>query len=315
MKPNIDVRTHFLILIILGFGQVAIADSKLGFELSYQRFYYREELKSPARSIENGAIPRLDIRYDRPVLSNKAIIHTHLITANGSTAYDGSSQSIAADGSATIKPLADESKAFRFGGEIGISTNLLTLGQDSSSFEREASFEDGALQTSVLWPRKMELRPFAGISYDFWYRGGSEHPGSYSELYRWLTLSFGLELKQPITDTIQFRWTSSARPVMGGTVEAYFSEVDSRIDDSVVSVGSRLGFESRLSIEAALSKTLSAQLTPWINTYGFSRSDSVALKTKSGGQVLIDKDTPMVVAEPSSRTYEAGLGVGLSAFF
>lgn len=293
---KITFSSFVLISCFLGSGILttfpnALADresaTQLEMGVSAERFYYREEGGENFRSIENGALPRIDLRVERELSAANLFFLGHFMFGAGQVSYDGGTTQFNDDGTTTTRPAAMKTPMYIMGFNGAFGYNFLSKSSPGV------------------------LMPFIGAGMHTWYRGhDGSLDGAYTEIYRWINLPIGLKTSYQATDSFSLGITAAFKPTLGGRMTAYFSEISSKLADINVSLGADIGYELRAPLRIRISKDSELSFSPLVSYFGFRAGSITAMRTSSGAKVVDSNDNVIYVQEPSSRTFEAGATLG-----
>ncbi len=228
-------------------------------------------------------------------------------------------------------PFKSTEKANFFSPFVKLKVPLPNLGASFLSFSGELSGNvnsqfDGTTQTGVavtdtnvlsfsevegsfFWNFAPELFFQAGLGYHYWNRflsGGS----GYREIYTWYYLPLGILYQHKVSDQVRIGVDVTYRLMFQGEIKVIFSETVSTGEDSTMTLGSRPGYKIQFPIEYSFAgSSLGYVFTPWYEAFEIGESDYKYNSTPTSSGVL------GYIQEPSSKTQQYGLTMGLTARF
>lgn len=255
-------------------SQQTFANHNIEFSLMYHYFDYKEDLPAPKKSTETGWLPGIYLGWDYNK-KNDVFSKIFLEFSYANVEYDGTDQT----GTIPIK-FSDDNHQFLFRGEWNIGYNF-ALTKDVS------------------------IKPYTGYGYRYWSRGEAvvkSGVSSYNEKYYWHYIPVGISAEFNISDRLVVEPNIGLRFMFYGRMTAYFSELNSGNDDPEFTLGNKMGWYAEIPFRYRFSPSWSGVVKPWYEYSEIGQSDNVGY-TYNGSR--------HVAYEPSSRTYQYGLNVGL----
>ncbi len=249
--------------------------------LNYHHFNYQEEWTLPAKSIDRGNLPTLELEYKSLFSQAAGYSLAKLSYSFGSVIYDGA--------------LQDSSG--KYAGD-------LTKEQNGNSFlEIETQF-GVRLKT---FSSRSHLLGYLGLGYHRWHRGdGQGGKGDYREIYSWNYIPVGVRFENEVNSKFSWNLDLSIRPTFLGNIYVYNSDIHPNEMDAEMSLGSKLGFKAQLPLVFSLSPKTELSLTPEFEYSAIGQSNWAPLYLIDGSSVTNKNGDPMGIREPSSRTYKYG---------
>jgi len=255
------------------------------FEFGFMYWYldYKEDVPSPGKSTEKGWLPGfyLGWNYNK---KNKIYSKIFLEFSWGDVTYDGTDQS----GAVPIT-FSDDNRQYFFRGEINVGYNIGIT-------------------------KNISIIPYTGYGYRHWDRGQTQiRPmGAISilgiqEKYYWHYIPVGIAADFKIGDRFVIEPNAGARFMFYGKMTAEFSDLDPGFNNPDVKLGNRIGYYAEIPLRYRFSQFWSVVVKPWYAYDEIGQSDTVNLTYQ--GTVV------MSLYEPSSRTHQYGVNVGLAVAY
>ena len=251
--------------------------SELKAGLNLHQFSYAEDLKNhPGKSTESALIPELQAGYSLRPTEGAWQLRSLLGISTGTTQHDGTDMT--------------GEKSFVFENPATILNFEVSVLQQFTEFDLSSAGQSS-------------LSGYLGVGYHFWSRGDGRkvnEVSNYNEAYRWFYLPVGLVLNQPLSGSLSMALDASLRPTLGGKMTAKLTDIDTRIDDVTVNLGSELGWRVSLPVAFRMARQISLEVAPYLETSSIGASQPVPLTV--GG-----KSTGRSILEPDSQTHQYGL--------
>lgn len=224
----------------------------ISFGALIHHFRYREELISPLKSEESGALPGVWAH----IASNPEFPFTIGVEAGvafGSESYDGSTQE-----------------------------GVPRLGTTHSTF---FSLVATTRYRISLHPQHT-ITPAIGYGYRSWDRD-IQGNGGIEEVYSWTFLPVGLRWEWRATPRLTVGGDVRLHLMFGGDIRILFSEIIDNAPNITLHLGPVTGFRVTLPISYDLSHKVALEVHPYWERYGFGKSNSYK-EYNSRGQLLIE---------------------------
>ncbi len=246
-------------------------------EMGAKFFYtdYEEDLDPPQKSANSGWLPGMYLGFG---CRKQNGLYWRLFGsyASGDLAYDGSDQ-----GGTAIYFSNDPQKFYRLEANVGYA------------------FQAG--------PRTLIL-PYTGYGYRYWKRGEANPSiGNYKEEYDWHYLPVGIRIEHAFNARWRVGIAAAANIMFMGRMKASLSELDSGYNDPAFNLGDRIGLCASAPIRYAWAKNWTVTGTPWYEYTPIGASNLELLTYRGTAKSL--------VMEPSSRTNQCGLDLGVEYSF
>ena len=255
--------------------------------LMYHYFDYKEDVPGPGKSTETGWLPGIYAgwKYDK---KNAVYSKVFFEFSYEDTEYDGTDQS----GIIPIK-YSHNNPQFLFRGEWDIGYNFAVT-------------------------KNISLKPYVGYGFRRWSRGDSEwrtvyyesiplDMGTPKEIYYWHYLPVGVAAEFTVGDKLVIQPNAGLRIMFYGEMKAYLSELNRGYNDPKFELGNKIGWYAEIPITYKFSQTWAIVMKPWYEYSEIGKSDTERL-TYNG-------TTYGYSYEPSSRTHQYGVNVGIVASF
>jgi hypothetical protein len=250
------------------------ANHHIEFSLMYNYFDYKEDLPAPKKSTEQGWLPGFYLGLDynkRDDLYSKIFFEFSF----GNLKYDGTTQL------GTPIAFTDDNYQFLFRGEWDIGYNFAAT-------------------------KDIAIIPYVGYGYRYWSRGQATVTSTYSsynEKYYWHYIPVGIRADIDISKKLAIEPNVGLRLMFYGRMTAYFTDLDPKYNDPEFKLGNRIGYYAEIPFKYKLSQVWSVVIKPWYEYSEIGQSDTVPV-TYNGA-------LNSYAYEPSSRTHQYGLNVGL----
>ncbi|MDD2671545.1 MAG: hypothetical protein PHG91_12630 [Syntrophales bacterium] len=159
---------------------------------------------------------------------------------------------------------------------------------------------EGNLGWIAVSDGRSSVVPYLGYGYFYWERGRSRRIGNvqdYQEDYRWSYIPVGVRVDYRLNEKWGIGMNAAAHIMFGGKMTAYFAEANLG-NDLTFDLGNRTGYLFEVPVSWRVMPGWSLVGTPWYKYSEIGESNVV------GG-----------FYEPSSRTHQYGVKLGLSHSF
>ena len=229
---------------------------------------------------EKGALPGLAVAWELAPVSRAWYARVSVTGLNGYTTYDGSDQT---------------------------HTILFKAATPTQLVDGDAVFG-----LRLLTPAPgLGVYLYTGLGYHYWRRGDAGEDfgvARFREDYSWAYLPFGLRAEKQLGRDWRLGLGAEGRLPIAPSLKAYLSQLDPGLNDSSLSLGSRVGCR----VEAPVAWTLSREsrwgveigFTPWFEYSAIGESGVFYASSSGSGDPTGSSGDP--IQEPSSRTYQYG---------
>ncbi len=258
-------------------AQAQLFEFNLG--LNATSFDYKEELDPPLKSTEKATFPTVYGKAKRwiPELGKSFVSFEGEFSGDVNSEFDGATLPSNTSPSVPVK-----------------NTNTLSF------YRMELDFYGEVYPNSYL---------YSGLGYRIWnryLRGGS----GYREIYSWAYLPLGILWEFPLFEKATWGIDVSYRIMFAGEIKVIFSENITNGDDTTLTLGNRPGYRIQAPFRYALEGGYGVTVNPW-----YEYSEIGESNTKYNATVADQLGGSGYIAEPSSKTTQYGLIVGVSKTF
>ena len=160
-----------------------------------------------------------------------------------------------------------------------------------------------------FWNLAPEFFVQAGAGYHYWNRFLSGGAG-YREIYSWFYAPIGVLYQRHVSNNLSVGVDLTYRLMFQGQIKVIFSETVTSGNDSNLTLGDRPGYRLAIPLEYSFDNSkLGLQLSPWYEYSEIGASEYTYNSTPTTTGPL------GYIQEPSSKTQQMGLMLGMTAEF
>ncbi|HEX2959195.1 MAG TPA: hypothetical protein VHO70_20340, partial [Chitinispirillaceae bacterium] len=256
-----------------------------------QHGYPPDTIVGKPKSTESGMLLGFWFKYMKRFHETGIFIRPQFnFTLGLGNTYDGSSQA------QTLTNGIDQ--------KIGIRFEPVDTVKNNFFFTTE--FDLGYSNTNKHLPFAL----YSGLRFAFWNRDmlSNEYVSNY-ENYSWWSIPVGIIVHKPVGPRWSLGCDFTFDFMFSGNMQAVMRVVQTgdEVDFPSVTLGNRCGYRLELIADGMVTESFSIQIIPWLNLYGFGKSNTEYASYNGNGVSTTNNTFPFY--EPESATFLSGLNI------